>query len=435
MASTLDLLVGAARADITPPLHVPYLGFDPRQGTFEGVHDPLFARAVVFSGGGSHAAILSADALGLSNDLLGPGRDFIAEVRQRAAAGTDLDPASLLVAATHAHSTPETYGIARLWERDDCAAWIDALLDQLATAVRLAWDDRRPACMAHAATTLDGMSCNRRDQSGPLDRQLQVLLADRKGAGPVCLVNFACHPVTVQVQPLVSADFPGSAMARLERELGDGACCLFLQGAAGDINPIRGHSADWRDVETYGLMLAGAAMQAVGLARLGESCPDPAIAAASEALTLEAREAPPVEDAARTLAQAEGALAGLPKDDAEYSKRYGALRMARETHRLAQFGTDPIRAEVQVLRLGDFAIAGFPGELFCALGMRVKQDSPARATMIAECANGCYGYLAPREEWEKGGYEVGLGAWCRVAAGGPEAMARSALSQLRTLFA
>ena len=434
MTTDVPLLVGASRVEITPPLHVPYLGFDPRQSTFEGVHDPLFARAAVFTQGDAHVAVLSADALGLTRDLLGPGRDFVAEVRARAAQGIGLRPDRILVAATHAHSTPETYGITRLWEREDCAAWVEALADQLAEALQLAWHDRRAARLSHAVTSLPGMSRNRRDDAGPLDEGLCVLLAEREGTGPVVLTNFACHPVTVQVQPLVSADFPGAAMAILERELGDGSTCLFLQGAAGDINPIRGNTFDWRDVETYGLMLAGATLEAVGAARLAEPCAAPVIAARSETLSLQAREAPSVEEAAATLAEAEEALAPLAKHDPEYPQAHAAARMARETYRLARFGQEPLQVEVQCLRLGDVAIAGFPGELFGALGQRVKGQSAARATIVAECANGCLGYLAPREEWERGGYEVGLGAWCRVAAGGPERMVASALGGVRALF-
>jgi hypothetical protein len=404
-----ELLAGGSRVDITPPLHVPYLGFDPRQGTFEGVHDPLFARAAVFSRGDAHVAVISADALGLSCDLLGPGRDFIAEVRGQASALTGLAPNHLLLAATHAHSTPETYGITRLWERADCAAWIETFAGQLAEAARLAWFDRRPARLRHATVPLTGLARNRRRVDGPLDEELIVLLAEREGAGPLVLANFACHPVTAQVQPLVSADFPGVAMGMVERELGAGTVALFLQGAAGDINPVRGDTRDWRDVDSYGLILGGAALQAIGQARLGESCADPALAVRSATVTVEAREAPSVEEAAEALARAEAGSSG-------------GAHMARETYRLARFGRDPIAAEVQAMRLGDVALAAFPGELFCGLGQRVKRASATPATMVVECANGCLGYLAPRDEWERGGYEVGPGAWCRVAPGGAEQM-------------
>ncbi len=435
-----QLLVGAAKVDITPPLHVPHLGFEPRQGIFEGVHDRLYARAAVFANEDTAVAVLSADALGLSTDLFGPGRDFIAEVREGAADATDLDPDGIVVAATHAHSTPETYGITRIWEREDCAAWIETLAVQLVTAIRLAWRDRGPATLHHSVGHVTGMSKNRRERLGgpggthPVDESLTVLLAERDSAPPVVLANFACHPVTVQVQPLVSADFPGVATAMAEDALGEGACCLFLQGAAGDINPIRGHTRDWGDVETYGLVLGGGIVEGVGVARLAEPCEAPAIAAMREVVSVPAREAPSLEQAGATLADAETAFAEVPPESPDHQKRFAAVRAAREAYRLSQFGMDPIEAEVQALRLGDVAVAAFPGELFCALGLRLRDRSPAPATIIAECANGCLGYLAPEEAWEQGGYEVGMGAWCRVAAGGPEQMIEAAGKLIGELF-
>ncbi len=451
----IQVLAGAAAVDITPPLHVPYLGFDPRQATFEGVHDPLFARAAVFSSDDAHVAILSADALGLSTDLFGPGRDFIAEVRERGSRGTDLPPASILVAATHAHSSPETYGITRIWERGDCAEWIETLADQLAQAIRLAWDDRRPALLSHGHGTAEGVAGNRRMRDeqgrmfsinrkpadativdrGPTDDSVTVLLAERDDAGPVVVANFACHPVTMQVQSQVSADFPGVTSRVVEQALGEGSCCLFLQGAAGDINPVRDDSRDWRDVDTYGIMVAGGILHALGRARLSTPAEDPVVAAAHDFIELDSREAPPVREARATLDAAEQAFASVAQDDEQFAALHGAVRRAREMYRLAQFGTDPVRVEMQTLRVGSVGIAGFPGELFCALGLRVKKQSPAAATMVAECANGCLGYLVTQEGWEHGVYEVGPGAWCRIAAGGPDEMTQVAAELLADLFA
>lgn len=449
-----EFLVGAAKTAITPPLHVPYLGSDPRQGVFEGVHDALHARAAVFENPETAVAVLSADALGLSADLLGPGRDFVTEVRQRAAEGTGLDPSAILLAATHAHSTPETYGITRIWERDDCRAWIETLADQLATTIQLAWRDRRAARLSLGCGQITGMSGNRRMRDtqgrlfsanrkpddaqiadrGALDESVTVLLAERDGAGPVVLSNFACHPVTVQVQPLVSADFPGVAAAIVEEALQSSACCLFVQGAAGDINPIRDDSREWRDVETYGMMLAGTTLHAVGQARLSAPFEPPTIRSARESLALEAREAPGLDEAGDALAAAEGALAEVGEEHPDYARRRAAARQAREVYRLTQFGSGHVSAEVQAIRLGDAAIVGFPGELFCGLGLQTKEQSPARATIIAECANGCLGYLAPREAWEIGGYEVSLGAWCRLAPGGAERLVEAAGRLLDELF-
>src|SRR5690606_32408201 len=79
---------------------------------------------------------------------------------------------------------------------------------------------------------------------------------------PVCVfVNFACHPTTVQVQPWVSADFPGLAMQILEERLGGVA--LFLQGMCGNVRPVSTEYG-FRDVRRHGLALAGAALHLAG---------------------------------------------------------------------------------------------------------------------------------------------------------------------------
>src|SRR6185312_8720565 len=102
------LRIGFGRVDITPPLHIPYLSYLPRQTPFQGVHDPLFARAMVADNGETRLAIVTVDALGLSTDVLGPGRDFVAETRARIERRAGVPTEHVLLAASHAHSTPQT---------------------------------------------------------------------------------------------------------------------------------------------------------------------------------------------------------------------------------------------------------------------------------------------------------------------------------------
>ncbi|NSW55358.1 MAG: neutral/alkaline non-lysosomal ceramidase N-terminal domain-containing protein [Armatimonadetes bacterium] len=448
------LRAGAWKTDITAPLHVPYLGFDPRQALFEGIHDPLFARAAVLATDDGAVGILSVDALGLSRDLLGPERDFIDRIRTRVAHETGLPHECILLAATHAHSTPETYGITRIWERDDCRAWLETFADKLADTLVLAWRDMRPATLRAGSAQLVGLGSNRRMKDtlgrlfsakrkpedaeivdpGPVDTELAALVLECDGSGPIVIANYACHPVTVQVQPLVSADFPGRATQIVEDALGSQSRCLFLQGASGDINPIGDASGDWRDVETYGLMLAGGILEAVGNARIAEGQCEPALKGSLQSIRVDARPAPTIDDARAALEAAELRLSATPRDSADYATAYGNARRWRETYRLSLFGQDPVAVELQALRIGDTALAAFPGELFCGLGLQTKAESPARHTMIAECANGCVGYLAPESAWDDGGYEVSEGAWCRVGRGGPEKMVACVLEQLRGVF-
>ena len=69
-------------------------------------------------------------------------------------------------------------------------------------------------------------------------------------------MNFTCHPTTVQVNPLVSADYPGVAAATVEEDSEGCRECLFIQGTCGDINPIGGSAVpDFEAVESNGAAL------------------------------------------------------------------------------------------------------------------------------------------------------------------------------------
>jgi hypothetical protein len=56
-----------------------------------------------------------------------------------------------------------------------------------------------------------------------------------------------------------------------------------------------------------------------------------------------------------------------------------------------------IDVEVMGLRIGDFVLVTFPGELSVRIGLNIKKRSPRRFTFVAGCANG-YIYYAPTAE-------------------------------------
>ena len=96
-------------------------------------------------------------------------------------------------------------------------------------------------------------------------------------------------------------------------------------------------------------------------------------------------------------------------------------------------GSDPIAAEIQVIRIGDLALVALPGELFVELGLAIRQQSPARHTFVIGYANEFIGYLPTSEAWEQGGYEVALGPWTRVDKMGGTRLAERAVDILRAL--
>jgi len=436
MADTF--FAGTARVDITPPLTIPYLGYVPRHDFFQGVHDPLHARALAVDDGATAAVLLAVDSIGFANDLLGPDRNFTAEVRARIEARTGIPGSHVMLASTHAHSTPETIHLRRLLDTPAAGPWLEVLLDQLASAAVMAAARRKPARLKVGVGEVQGLAWSRRilGQDGRLyqwrnrppeeeiadwgqvDPQVGVLLLESVEEDSCTVVtNYACHPVTVQVQPLVSADFPGVAMALIEQTIRGCENSLFLQGACGDQNPVRS-TTDFDDVERYGLMLGGEVVKQVG--RL--SAPDypvcePRVAVAQATLALPVRELPPREPAQAAYEEAGRQLAAATTD--EDRQRWAARqRQAEETLILIDRGTEPIPAEVQVLRLGDVALVGLPGEPFVELGLEVKARSVAPWPFVVGYANDWIGYLTTPQAWEQGGYEVGPGPWTRVGPTG-----------------
>lgn len=454
------LRAGTARVDITPPLTIPYLGYVPRHAFFEGVHDPLYARALVVEDGTTQAAVIAADSIGYSNDLLGPGRHFTAELRQRVEAQCGIPAAHVMLTATHAHSTPETINLRRLLEHPAAGPWLETLLDQLASAVAMAARRRREATLKVGVVVAEGIGFSRRilgkdgrlyhsrnhppaeevAEWGAMDPQAGVFLFEAvDGSRCDVLLNFATHPVTVQVQSLISADYPGVAASLVEQTL-KASCCLFTQGACGSINPVR-NTTDFADVWRYGLTLAGAALQAIGRMSAPDYAVQPArVAVASTSLSLPRR---PLPDRAPLQAQYNEFQQKIDAtDDPEEKNRLRhQQRVLEETFVLIDLGAAPLEAEVQVLRLGNTALVALPGEPFCELGLQIKQasngDRAVPGLEHAFCvgyANGWLGYLAPRRAWEQGGYEVSSGPWSLVGPGGAEACVEAGLELVEKLF-
>ncbi|MFA6562715.1 MAG: hypothetical protein WCV00_12465 [Verrucomicrobiia bacterium] len=426
------LTVGAARHRITPPLWVPYLtsSGNGTHAPFQGVHDDLFARALVLDDGHDAIAVLAVDFIGYDNALLGPGRDFTAEFRRKVVASTALRSDAVMLAATHSHSTPETIGLTPFRDVRGVPEWIENHLSELATTVIEAWRNRVPARARAGVTKVDGIACYRRirlrngkeSRQGPLpppedvavpwrlDEDLNILHLECDNGAPLAvLLNYTAHPVVAMLLPQVSADYPGAATAMIEREL-PGAVCLFTNGCAGNVNTVK-VATNFDDVQAIGATLGRAA-----LGKLCELKPlaNPAVAHRSTQLTLAPRECPP-------LVEAEKAAAKDPS-----AKNRVLLRLAKK---LAE---GPLHAEVQAMRLGPVSWVSLPGEPFVETGFALKG---AGATFVAGYANGYLGYLPIRRAYDEGGYETLAGPWSRVAPGSAEQLEAAGVSCLRAVNA
>ncbi|MBU7004150.1 MAG: neutral/alkaline non-lysosomal ceramidase N-terminal domain-containing protein, partial [Theionarchaea archaeon] len=216
--------IGIAKVDITPPVGSPLAGYSNRTSFSTGVHDELYARALVLDNGTTRAALVSCDLIG----VLGETTDA---VRERGI-NAGIPGENIMVCAYHTHSGPTPdLGYGEMGE------YMKSLSDGISSAVMNASLGIEEVRFKHASARAEGFTVNRRDpKNGPIDSELITLSWESGASARGFLVNFSCHAVVLGPDnTLISADYPGYLMSRMED---CGATCLFTNGACGDINPL-----------------------------------------------------------------------------------------------------------------------------------------------------------------------------------------------------
>jgi hypothetical protein len=162
---------------------------------------------------------------------------------------------------------------------------------------------------------------------------------------------------------------------------------LFLQGAAGNLNPPQ-VSSGAADAIQHGEQLAGVVERV-----LGDLRPVP-----GNELVLRWR---PVNLPARDLQ-------GQPQ-------------------------AEPLRATLGAARLGEASLVLLPGEPFVEIGLAIAAASPFPFTAVVGYAEEYIGYIPTDRAFENRGYEIGPGRWSRCDRGGEAAMRDAAIELLKGL--
>lgn len=422
--------VGCARTVITPPLGTSLAGFGARQGGACGIHDDLYARALVLEDAGQRVALVVCDLCEID-------AAFVAEVRRRVQETAAVSQTSVMVAATHSHAAPATFA---LYSPPPDPAWLKELPGQVAGAVAAASARLAPAMLAVGFGREASVGRNRRRPDGPVDPTVSVLRAERVDASPALLVHYACHPTVLGPDNLlISRDYTGFTVDTVERATGGWA--MFVNGACGDVNV--GHSADrsalglpilgrtFERAEELGLRLAGEAVRALTDARPVAGWHSPGhvkLAAGQRSLVVPLRSTPPLEQVHTQVRACRRHLETLraagADDDAITAARLEllyaelALSWVEQRARAAGAGAAEETAEVQAFAVGDVALIGLPGEFFVESGLCLQNRSPFKHTVVIGYANGGIGYVPPASAFAEGGYETRLAPWSKVA---PEA--------------
>jgi neutral ceramidase len=403
------MFAGTAKIDITPQRSVRMDAMIRAHGS-AGVHDPLYARALVLS----ESRDLSAAFALISVQVCAIGAADAASIRQRASARSGIPAGRVVVACHHNHSGPATHGFFDPAETE----YIEELSGKLAALVADAAGSLEPCAVCCGLARNEEISEYRRllhknghvvmnwepyepgeivQRLGEADPEVgvcKIVAADDPSRVLCLLFNHAVHPNVLSGDSyLLSGEFTGLAEQLLEAELGGAA--IFVNGAQGSID-VDGHGPrDWAEMERLGRLLAGSAAEA---ARSAEHCRDLGLRVARTAYTVPRRRIGPEERAwaEQILARTGGTI--TPMADG-VGDDYIAL-LLRDIWEAGE--TIPVEQTCFVL--GDCAWLTFPGELYTEIGLRIKAASPFAHTYIVGLADGYIGYVPTQQAITEGGY-------------------------------
>lgn len=387
-----ELRAGAASADITPPVGGLMYGYGAR-GTnkSQGVHDPLYAKAVVIESEGERLAIVTLDL----GTFLTENTDNVRAIVKRK---TGIE--NVLCVASHSHSTPglqsEFPSKRKPYIRDAeakiAAAIVDAAENLRPARLGVGWgraeEGHNRRKVSADGTVLMFWQNRKRVPTNPVDYSVGVIRIETPDGDTIAtLVNFACHPVVLGPENLlISADYPGYFKAAVEEALGGE--CLFLQGAAGDINPY------WDKTPPS----EGAYEQAEKMGRT-------------------------IADEVIRVSKAIGDFEDVLPISFHTEIIPLASRMDVERKDLKYL------AEINTVLIGsDIALATFPGEFFVEHGLSLKRRSKIKNTMFIGYCNGRLRYFPTIEACAEGGY--GASSATAVEVGGGERLVNRALVNL-----
>jgi hypothetical protein len=404
-----ELLVGFGERDITPKvgdMATVYMAGFGQNRKATGVHDKLFARAVVLQHGKTKIAIASVD-------LVGFFLPSVENVRKQLEGFT-----YVLVSSTHNHEGPDTLG---LWgptalQSGVNAEYVKSVEGQIVAAIKAADGSLKAATAKIGVAKAPELLHDAREPYVKHDDlvALEFHGKDDKLAGLV--VQWNCHPETLGGKNKeISADYVGYTVKHLQ----DKYRCpvVYLTGTVGglmtslhtDIKSADGKKLDeetYEKTERYGVLLGEAAERALKKAKPVKLTP---LEVKTKSLFL------PVDNKLYLAARQIGVFkreAFLWKDDPYKAE---PLKEADADKRQC------IKTEVGLLRCGELEIAAIPGEIYPELVLDKVQDPPDPGAdfpdapiepaiykqlkgphrMMIGLANDEIGYIIPKRQWDE----------------------------------
>jgi neutral ceramidase len=275
-----QLRAGASKVDITPRELAGLTNLWGRP--FEGVHDPIFLRALVLDNGQKTVAVVAADLVEFGDTC---------EIRQRIEHEVGIPADQIIITASHDHNAPRvgavTPGATARPGGPATEKYTQDVYAQVVNAVREAKAALQPARIGIGSGTVD-INTNRdvftpqgwkigTNPDGLSDKTVWVIKVETMTGEPIALMmNYAVHSVALGPENrLVTGDLAGAAERYVEKCFQDKIVALWTLGAAGDQNPKYvgwNSTSNHRDTDTdyvlanaQGVILGEEVIQVAGL--------------------------------------------------------------------------------------------------------------------------------------------------------------------------
>lgn len=399
-----QLRVGAAKYNITPPLdQARRLG---PEGLATDVIGELSARATVFDDGASKAAILLLDISEFFPNIT-------KGVRELASQWTDIPAENIMVCSTHTHSSAkvidyddpfDTGGVMIEYEAlsDGTQAYLDMLYRYAASAIFLADSRRRPAVGRIGEVSVPGIGLPRaRMKDGSVadfhtskgikdipqdqiesfsfyDDSLRIAVFEDPDGRPICgLGNFGCHNALAMEGTTLDSDYFGWAAERMEHEIGAGFVFSLTAGPEGNVHPAALFESAISPDKAAALVPVAGGMLYGGMKKIWEGL-EPfeadVVRSVSKEVYFTIQQPTPLR--AQTYLHGRRVTGGKQDENGVFS-------------------------ELQMIRVGDFAILGLCGEVFHEIALNLRKASPFIYTWVASLCNDELSYFMPAHEHKR----------------------------------
>ena len=456
--TTGQLWAGTAKVDITDREAITD---DPLYTNIDAAttNDTLYVKALVLKDDITTVVLVTVDAVAIA-EIGTIHNNYLANVRSHLQNELGLNPTNLLINASHCHGLICQDIESRTVQAVE-SAWANTVPvhvgvgcgheDRIMENRRLKLKNSREADVRRAyALPADEDVVG----VGPIDPQIGIMRLNKQDGQTLAVVyNFACHPIQGVPSGGNTADLSGFASRVIEEHASQDTMAFFLQGCGADINPVLYKDVNNPpDAEPLGTMLGLSSLHALKKIKCNKNGPlklihqTLALPRANLAQSIEVL----LEKQTQLLQSLQGtslnlktfipllvqySLAGeypsyashrylhermldrsdLKNLDAENKKnlaQYTAnIHIMEELTRI-QINLDLLKkhqagntaaakknidVEVVGLRIGDFVLITFPGELPVQIGLGIKARSPHPFTFVSGVTNG-YLYYTPTAE-------------------------------------